>query len=258
MGGRVAPLAPARCQARGARRNARNGSARAFAQPAIRFSRPVLEVGAPARVAGVARQLLGGASKDYAFLVRTTPLLNSERTVASLRWPSVDVLHLHATASRDARRRPKQSEPGGLGWLFRLADRWQVRLIVIEALPADAGALRQTAQRLVDRGGSAVFVLASSMANTLELYSSLLHDRPLDWCQQKLSNCAFFGGSGRSEAVRFSSIGLELSSLKGTQRVAEVDRGGQEQPPRPESTQVPLNIAMWSPRSFEKLDRTSA
>jgi hypothetical protein len=176
------------------------------------FPARVLEIGAPARLATVGAQLLHGTSKDYAFVIRSTSLRIAAETVASLRWPSVDILHVHARAAHDALNRSRQTAPGGLTWLLLEADLWKVRLLVLEALPSDAPALRQAAQRFIQRGGPAVFVLPSSFANMLVLYAALLHDRPLDWVQGKLLKSALFAGGGRTETVRFSRIGVELTS----------------------------------------------
>ncbi|MBZ4422986.1 CHAT domain-containing protein [Myxococcus sp. RHSTA-1-4] len=133
-------------------------------------------------------------------------------------WPTAEVLHfsdpaffrreaeagrLFSTAAPDA--------PGTLGWLFRMADAWQTRLVVLEyEHEGDARMLRRLAHALVGRGGPAVLLgPAGASAWRARLYDELVHDRPLDaWGEP---GCVLLGGAGREELLRASTIAAALA-----------------------------------------------
>jgi hypothetical protein len=143
-------------------------------------------------------------------------------------WPTADVLHfdnfptlaepemLLSTAD------PEQ--PGTLGWLARLADSWQTRLLVIHCDTAtQAAQARRLATALVNRGGPAVLV-GHFPAGDPEyfynrFYGSIIHDTPLDVVFTPSSGAGVFGGPslfvgrGRSDALRVSAIGEGLIRL---------------------------------------------
>lgn len=133
-------------------------------------------------------------------------------------WPTAEVLHftdpgifravaeagkLLSTAATDI--------PGTLGWLSRLADSWQTRLVVLEHRSGeDARQLRRLAHALMGRGGPAVVLLpAGHVASREQLYGALIHDLPLDaWM---FPHFVRFLGAGREELLRPSSIVTQLT-----------------------------------------------
>jgi hypothetical protein len=144
-------------------------------------------------------------------------------------WPAAHVLHF------DHFRMPESVErlcatsmpdvPGTLGWLIRLADTWQTRLIVISCTDAEQAALaRSLAAALIGRGGPAVLINPDSDQTDDSFYDrfyfGIMHDLPFDQAlSDAFSNRAgaapsLFVGSGRSEALRVSTIGSELLRLK--------------------------------------------
>jgi hypothetical protein len=174
--------------------------------------------------AGPAVELLIG--QTFAVGDARPAVIASGTTLGALRmfleanaWPTADVLHfgqLGAITRETLLRTSTPEVAGSLGWMLRIVDEWQTRLIVIEA-PPDASALREYAQRIVMRGGPAVWIVPPGVVGTL--YEYLVHDRPLDWIQQRFGtrvhppHPALFAGAGREEALRFSHIGRALTGV---------------------------------------------
>lgn len=123
-------------------------------------------------------------------------------------------------------------QPGTLGWLSRVTDLWQTRLVVI-----DCGGIHRAeyalrlALRLVNRGGPAVFVTnlgATSAATDFyrEFYRDLIHDFPLDAIFKRAVSLppnamsfanglpSLFVGAGREEGLRVSTVGVDLLQLE--------------------------------------------
>jgi hypothetical protein len=151
-------------------------------------------------------------------------------------WPTVDILHFDSFATRVARTEllstAQPDTPGTLGWLLRWLDTNQTRLVVL-GFPyrADWPEL-ELAAAIVARGGPAVLLNLTwrkpERDQAWELfYDRLLHDEPIDvalatthqrlaaaWAHTR-GQFAVFGGAGREDLLRVSSVGtglLELSS----------------------------------------------
>jgi hypothetical protein len=176
------------------------------------FPARVLEIGKPQTVEDTVHRILNFSKTNFAMVVKSSDLQDAARFRETLTWATVDVVHLHPDATRRIVEEEDPDEPGSAGWLFRVTNRWQTRLLVLEGVPGHLGELRKAAQKLIDRGGPAVMVLPPTSNATTTLYAAILHDRPLDWCQQHMARGALFAGGGRPEALRFSRIGLELTA----------------------------------------------
>jgi hypothetical protein len=144
-------------------------------------------------------------------------------------WPAVEVLHIDSfpwfggfvfdLVSGEL----EKWEP--VAWLTRWTERWQTRLLVLHCPDAkDAPAARRVAQALCDRGGPAALVVARKTPATAQteaffhtFYDKLIHDFALDHAfleaEQPEVMAALFGGHGREDALRVSSVGLGLTEL---------------------------------------------
>lgn len=162
-------------------------------------------------------------------------------------WPTVEVLHFDRFPTLDEPTSillttTDPERPGTLGWLVRLADTSQTRLIVIHCnnLKQLAQA-RRLATALVNRGGPAVLVEHFSAANARSFYDvfydGIIHDMPLDFSFRSaalsvpggrisasfLSKCSLFVGAGRSEALRVSTLSEGLIRLADELTTPETD-----------------------------------
>jgi len=162
-------------------------------------------------------------------------------------WRTVDVLHLGSNvllpASPDGLRTADPRRTGSLGWLVRLADAWQTRLVVIEANLWQQDNARQFAAALCARGGPAVVIGPSAQLSPStsaffpRFYAALIHDNPID--QAFLDGCAaiggpggpsadglsLFAGQGREELIRVSAPGQKLHDLAEALRSPDAQRG---------------------------------
>ena len=175
---------------------------------------------------------VGGAGELRAAMDRVTPYLINSGTATSLaapidgvldalegnRWPTCDFLHFATlAASERLLLTSRPNEPGTLGWLVRLVDRWQTRLVTIAVGDATALPLfRRFAARLVAGGGPAVMLFAPPVLP--DVVDFVVHDRPLDWIAAHVSGVTLFAGMGREEAMRFSEIAEQLADPKVVQR----------------------------------------
>jgi hypothetical protein len=143
-------------------------------------------------------------------------------------WPTVEILHFDEflQIGTDPSRRFSTSSthiPGTLGWLCRIADVNQTRLIVLHAPDSDeASVLRELAAAVTSRGGPAVIVAAAAPvadAFSATLYERLIHDQAIDTafkdaCATDLGSHALFAGCGREDLTRVSNIGVGLLKLR--------------------------------------------
>lgn len=106
------------------------------------------------------------------------------------KWPTAEVLHFGRwgdLAMMEEAFSTSQSETTGtVGWLSRLTDTWQTRLVILHCRDKrEAGRARMQAARLVDRGGPAVLVTCladeeQAAAFYRLFYDNLIHDLPHD------------------------------------------------------------------------------
>lgn len=123
-------------------------------------------------------------------------------------WPVTDVVHFQHLA-KDLT----------LAWLSRLADVWQTRLIILDANTSDEiESARALAAGLVRRGGPAVVIRPAE--DPVHLYDRIVHDFPLDAMRHPgFGNVhmpaihSLFGGEGREDLIRFSTIGDRIAKL---------------------------------------------
>jgi hypothetical protein len=138
-----------------------------------------------------------------AVIPAASPLLDFESFLRSNEWPTADILHISEPLSDRPLRTSLDAPPGTAGWLLRIADLWQTRLIILEHDGVASVPLRRVAAAIVDRGGPGVLLVPRGRYG--DVYWSFVHDRPLDWI------CASFGfvlfaGAGREELLRYSKI----------------------------------------------------
>lgn len=129
-------------------------------------------------------------------------------------WRNADVLHVHRLSRLTSREKilstADPERPGTLGWLARLTDAWQTRLVVLDGFDGDRDRrdLLRLAHALVDRGGPAVLMAPEEVSSAL--YEVLLQDRPLDWLCRELQErgllVSLVAGAGREEALWPSGI----------------------------------------------------
>ncbi|QRN97835.1 CHAT domain-containing protein [Archangium violaceum] len=188
----------------------------------------IVEVGGGPRRAprtqrpGIVRELVSQVFRATTGWERAVEVGRCEtpESLASFRedsgWRTAEVLHFQgqpriareltsvlSTASPD--------EPGTLGWLLRLTDSWQTRLVVIEDDSWPGVLLRRLAQALVERGGPAVLLALRASGDWRQrLYEGLVHDMPLDAIRQE-PGLSLFVGAGREELLRVSSIAESLT-----------------------------------------------
>lgn len=175
-------------------------------------------------VRGAVERVLGADEERYASAVQTSegPPSGISEFLARSGWRTVDVLHVHRlphlAPGSDFLSTADPERAGTLGWLSRLADVWQTRLVVLSSFfdPYDHWVLRPLAHALAERGGPAVLVVPEGSCSTV--YEGLIHDRPLDWIcrelQEDLPYAVLVAGAGREEALRPSAIPVRLASPK--------------------------------------------
>jgi CHAT domain-containing protein len=178
----------------------------------------IVEVG-PGGVAQAVAAVFGTHDPAHvAKAVTVTPCGVEELDELAGRQLTADVLHFNDGAfladGADLLRCGRPDRRGTLGWLLRLVDRLQTRLVVLTA-PARAHDARRLAAAVVARGGPAVRV---SREPELGAYPRLVHDYPLDEAfEEHAPGFALFVGAGREELLRVSQPGTRL--------IAELQRG---------------------------------
>jgi CHAT domain-containing protein len=145
---------------------------------------------------------------------------HAEDFVKGRRWPTVDILQWTCTWFHESMLSAVPYTGGmlwegivTLGWIEAVTALWQTRLLIIEGGPGDLPQLRRLAQRLIGRGGPAVW-LTEPAKGTATFYEYFVHDRPLDFIlsrHQPSAAPSLFAGGGREEALRFSPIGQALA-----------------------------------------------
>lgn len=142
-------------------------------------------------------------------------------------WATVDVLHVTLPTfeqPEQAFSAAKPDLPGTLGWFSRWTDRWQTRLLVIQCdTPTKAVVARRLGARLCNRGGPAVIVAnvqnppAYMWLFYQELYGYIVHDFAIDHAVERTSRpgitVSLYGGTGREEGLRVSTVGFGLFTL---------------------------------------------
>jgi hypothetical protein len=183
----------------------------------------IADSGSAARAASDIHEGFRGADWSKAVETGIASPRHAEDFVRSHRWPTVDILHWNCPYFYESMLSavPSAGEilwNGNvtLGWLEAVAALWQTRLLIIEAAPTYLPLLRRLAQRLIGRGGPAVW-LTDEAQGTATFYQYFVHDRPLDFIlsQHQPSQAeSLFAGGGREEALRFSAIGQALARPK--------------------------------------------
>jgi hypothetical protein len=148
-------------------------------------------------------------------VVRTRELGLDQLDELRREWPTAEVLHFRGVdwSEEDLLSTADPGRPGTLGWLARLTEQWQTRLVVLDDIDGreDSSRLRSLAAALVARGGPAVVVTNESPRHSPEwLYKAVLLDVPLD-VVYTLPPYRFWGtslhlGAGREELLRASAI----------------------------------------------------
>jgi CHAT domain len=150
--------------------------------------------------------------------VGRSSLSGIETFLRGQRWATADVLHIDGLPEElsraEALRTSSEGKPGSAGWLMRITELWQTRLVVFEDNCISSPLVRSLAATLVDHGGPAV-VLVPPDAWTA-LYENIVHDRPLDWIvamynRRGVNRMTLFGGEGREELLRYSNISARLA-----------------------------------------------
>lgn len=159
------------------------------------------------------------------------------RELESLRgdWPTADVVYFERTAwplddKESLLSTADPERPHTLGWLARLTERWQTRLLVLRDpglwpwdWPHRGGRshLSELATALVGRGGPAVLVVPwwEDDSRVTEAVAALFRDEPLDATHAR--NRGWWGrrsalhvGAGREEGLRISRLGAIQDHLK--------------------------------------------
>lgn len=148
------------------------------------------------------------------------PLPDVESYLRANDWATLDIFHIDhfvtpGISERDVLRESSVDRVGTLGWLLRIADLWQTRLVVLEDDGTASGLLRRLAWMLVERGGPAVLLIPP--ASWQALYQDFVHDRPIDWIAATYntfnpgSRMTLFAGEDREELVRYSTIAALLA-----------------------------------------------
>ena len=180
-------------------------------QVPLAFPIRVLETGTPLVVREAIEQTFHGTYRADAFVDAHASLDGAAEFLETTSWPTADILHVHDLRPGPALLSTARSrDVGTVGWLLRFADRFQTRLIVLEADAGDLPVLRLGAQAIIDRGGPAVWLFERSFADYANLYGCVAHDRPLDWIRAQMPG-ELFAGAGAEEGLRYSGIGTALS-----------------------------------------------
>jgi hypothetical protein len=186
----------------------------------------ILQVDPRVPLLPLVRGIFGGrTAADFAqaFEVRTCEMKEIRDWRPPFGLPTVGVLHFdHPPLPADLLTTAEPRRAGTLGWLWRLTDLCQTRLVVLRCHPGKAAAAaRRLAAALVARGGPAVLVSDLEAGFDRWLYERLVHDFPLDDVllpypggQAHAPIPSLFAGSGREEALRVSSVGEGLLKLK--------------------------------------------
>ncbi len=139
-------------------------------------------------------------------------------------WPLVDILHLcrlRPNATEQEQLSPSAEDWGSVGWLTRLLDAWQTRLLLLEfSSETQARMMRRVGAAIVARGGPGVIVCRES-SQLSRLYAEIIHDMPLDALGLAVAHepplagvvdCVF-GGAGREDLARVSGTAQGLIDL---------------------------------------------
>jgi hypothetical protein len=178
-------------------------------QDPMTFPIRVLEVDGTPSVRNAIESTFHGTARGNAFIDAYTTLLDVESFAKRESWATIEILHVHdLAAGDDLLSNAHESAPGTAGWFLRLADRFQIRLIVLDRYKPEHRLLAQT---IIDRGGPAVFFLPG---DGNRLYAEIAHDRPLDWIRGEIPGSVLFVGAGGEEALRYSSLAQGLSEVK--------------------------------------------
>lgn len=140
---------------------------------------------------------------NEAVVAAAAPLETFEAFLRSNKWGTADIIHVDVPLPDLPLRTSRHAPPGTAGWLLRIADLWQTRLIVFEHDGDASPLLRRVAATIVDRGGPAVLLVPRGRYG--DVYWSFVHDRPLDWISASFS-LVLFAGAGREELLRYSKI----------------------------------------------------
>jgi hypothetical protein len=153
------------------------------------------------------------STKHLAMVVREMTGAGFATSSPTESWPVADILHMGAFDYGGIRVAEQAA------WLLRNVVIWQTRLIVLDVEQViGADIARQIAATIAGRGGPAVIVrYASEPARPL--YDRLVHDFPLDSFTTSYGRVpppvidSLFGGGGREELLRASSIGEALANV---------------------------------------------
>jgi hypothetical protein len=165
-----------------------------------------------------------------AVIPAASPLLEFESFLRTNEWPTADILHISEPLVDGPLRTSLEAPPGTAGWLLRIADLWQTRLIILEHDGVASPLLRRVAAAVVDRGGPGVLLVPRGHYGNV--YWSFVHDRPLDWISASYG-FVLFGGAGREELLRYSKIPELLAREDVVTEIAEplakkLKRSGEE------------------------------
>jgi hypothetical protein len=218
---------------------------RSAAQP-LTLPLRILEVSSVGdrRIVDHALALLQGfptSDRDHALVAASCPAEALEKTwqyEQGPAWPTIDILHFDEflQIAQDSSRRFSTASTriaGTLGWLFRVADVNQTRLIVLRSWnPGEASELCKIAAAVTHRGGPAVVVVAapppSETSFCATLYDRLIHDHPIDAAfkdafVQGPGHYFLFAGCGREDLLRVSNVGVGLRKLRVALAQAQAD-----------------------------------
>ena len=132
-----------------------------------------------------------------AVIPAAAPLVDFESFLRTNEWPTADILHISEPLADGALRTSLDAPPGTAGWLLRISDLWQTRLIILEYDGVLSLLLSRVAAAVVDRGGPGVLLVPRGRYS--DVYWSFVHDRPLDWISAAFG-FVLFAGAGREEA----------------------------------------------------------
>lgn len=153
-----------------------------------------------------------------ALAVDAAPRDAMEEFLRKNRWPTAEILHLGEPLDSAPLRMSKDTVAGTAGWLLRIADLWQTRLVIIE-YDAMSRVLKSFACKVIDSGGPAVMLVPRGQYQSL--YYDFIHDRPLDFIA-KYSGYILFAGEGREELLRYSHILRRLSDVETAHELAPI------------------------------------